>query len=133
MLGTHAEATTRDFPSLQILPNRVKNQKCQYYIKMLLSSVLHVKKQFLTKFSEFCSHIRCLQKALPLELELQDTAGNNDEVIRKFFQYYHCDMDPGYHTVRDCQKQSTMSVVFPFNILSAGFTLQTISPDGHRI
>lgn len=85
MPGPHAEATTSEFPSLQTLPNRVKNQKCQYYIKMLLSSVLHVKKQFLTKFSLFYLHIGCLHKALPLELELQDTAGNNDEVIRNFF------------------------------------------------
>lgn len=114
MLDTHAEATSGDFPSLQTLPNRVKNQKCQYYIKMLLSSVLHVKKQFLTKFSEFCLHIGCLQKALALELEPPDTAENSDKVIRNFFQYYHCDIDPGYHTIRDCQKQSTMSVVFPF-------------------
>lgn len=73
------------FFSIKILPNRVKNQKCQYYINMLLSSILHVKKLFLQKFSELYLHVRCLQRALPLELELQDTAGNNDKVIRIFF------------------------------------------------
>lgn len=72
------------FFSIKILSNRVKNQKCQYYIKMLLSSILHVKKLFLQKFSELYLHVRCLKKALPLELELWDTAGNNDKVIRIF-------------------------------------------------
>lgn len=72
------------FFSIKILPNRVKNQKCQYYIKMLLSSILHVKKQFLKKFWELYLHVRSLPTALPLELDLQNTAGNRDKVIRSF-------------------------------------------------
>lgn len=132
MPGTQAAATTSEFPSLQTLPNRVKNQKCQYYIKMLLSSVFHVKKQFLTKLSEFCLHIRCLHKALPLKLRLQDTAGNNDEVIRNFFSVLSLWYGPWIAYCKRLSKTINSVCCFSSNILSAGFILQTISPDGHR-
>lgn len=49
-------------------------------------------------------------------------------------------MDQGFHdcyTIKECQKESTMSGIFPFNVLSlnisAVFIPKTISPDGHRI
>lgn len=76
---------------------------------------------------------------MPFELELQDTAGNNDKVIR-IFQHYYCDTDQGFHdlyTIKEHQKESTMSAVFLFDVLSlnisAVFIPKIISPDGHRI